>query len=211
MSTASIPLALGLGLALGIRHAVDPDHLAAVLALSQSEKSSGRVVVSALAWGLGHSLTFLCCGFAVVAFGFAPPAGFEDAVTLAVATSLIGVGAIAIRRVVHPTPLADGALPECSSRLRRRAFAVGGVHGLAGSHAVALLALASLREPEVAAAHLVIFCLGTLLGMAGIALLIGRSLEGSAKYGPRLCGVIGILAGASSVMLGLVLVGELII
>ncbi len=53
MSVPSVPLALALGLALGVRHAIDPDHLAAVLALSRSDRRSGRVVLSALAWDSG--------------------------------------------------------------------------------------------------------------------------------------------------------------
>lgn len=208
MSAPSVPFALALGLALGVRHAVDPDHLAAVLALSRSDRRSGRVVASALAWGLGHSLTFLVCAIAVVTFGFSPPSGFEDAVTLAVGLTLVLFGFLAIRRGVR-----DGTGGVCaedrSDRLRRRAFAVGGIHGLAGSHAVALLALATIRDPRVAAAHLVVFCLGTLFGMAAIAFLLSRSIERAAGRGPRIGGLVSALAGGASMVVGILLVGEL--
>jgi nickel/cobalt exporter len=209
MSAPSVPLALALGLAMGVRHAVDPDHLAAVLALSQSGRRSGRVVASALAWGLGHSLTFLFCAIAVVTFGFAPPAGFEDAVTLAVGLTLILLGLLAIRRSVRDR---SGGSPaeDRSESLRRRAFAVGGIHGLAGSHAVALLALATIRDPRVAAAHLFVFCLGTLLGMAAIAFLLSRSIERAAGRGPLIGGLVSALAGGASMAVGLMLLGELI-
>ncbi len=198
-----------LGLALGVRHAVDPDHLAAVLALSRSDRRSGRVVASALAWGLGHSLTFLACAIAVVTFGFAPPAGFEDAVTLAVGSTLVLLGILAIRRSVRDR-IGDVQAEDRSDRLRRRAFAVGGIHGLAGSHAVALLALASIRDPRIAAAHLFVFCLGTLLGMAAIAFLLSRSIERAAGRGPLIGGLVSALAGGASMAVGLMLLGELI-
>ncbi|MFO0690097.1 MAG: HupE/UreJ family protein [Myxococcota bacterium] len=209
MSAASVPLALALGVALGVRHAVDPDHLAAVLALSRSDRRSGRVVASALAWGLGHSLTFLVCALAVVMFGFAPPAGFEDAVTLAVGVTLILLGILAIRRGLRDR-IGGSEEDGRSDRLRRRAFAVGGIHGLAGSHAVALLALATIRDPRIAAAHLLVFCLGTLVGMAAIAYVLSRSLERAAGRGPWIGGLVSALAGGASMAVGLVLVGELI-
>lgn len=209
MSAPSVPFALALGLALGVRHAVDPDHLAAVLALTRSDRRSRRVVASALAWGLGHSLTFLVCAIAVVAFGFAPPAGFEDAVTLAVGLTLILLGVVAIRRSLRERD-GDGAGADRSGRLPRRAFAVGSIHGLAGSHAVALLALATIRDPRVAAAHLVVFCLGTLVGMAAIACLLSRSIERAAGSGPRIGGLVSALAGGASMVVGIMLVGELI-
>lgn len=209
MSAPSVPLALVLGLVLGVRHAVDPDHLAAVLALSRSDRRPGRVVASALAWGLGHSLTFLVCAVAVVSFGVVPPAGFEDAVTLTVGSTLILVGLLAIRRNV--CGLSDGVGSEDGSdRLRRRAFAVGGVHGLAGSHAVALLALATIPDPRIAAAHLFVFCLGTLLGMAAIAFLLSRSIERAAGSRPLVGGLVSVLAGGASMVIGFMLVGELV-
>ncbi len=207
MTAPSVPIALALGLALGVRHAVDPDHLAAVLALSQSERRTGRVLVSALAWALGHSFTFLACGFAVVAFGLSPPAGFDEAVTLVVGCSLVLVGGLAVWRLARPADLCRVS-GDRSGRLRRRAFAIGGIHGLAGSHAVALLALTTLRDPRIAAAHLCLFCLGTVIGMGVIAFLLSRSLAWAAASGPMVVAAIGALAGSASVILGLLLVGE---
>jgi nickel/cobalt exporter len=196
----SLPVALGLGFCLGLRHAVDPDHVAAVAALAGGGRNSSAALVSSMAWGLGHSTTFLGCGLCVVALDLVPPPAFERSVAFVVAGTLVVIGLIAILRALR-----ERAAPrhvEGSRLLRRRSFAVGSVHGLAGSHGIALLALATIRSAEAALAYLVLFCIGTLVGMLGIALLLSRSLAWAESSGHQVTTAIGLLAGFSSIWVG---------
>jgi len=153
-----------------------------------------------MAWGLGHSVTFLGCGLCVVALDFAPPPGFESSVAFGVAGTLVLIGLAAILRALRDR--AGTRHVEDGQFLRRRSFAVGSVHGLAGSHGIALLALATIQGGEAALAYLVLFCIGTLLGMLGIALLLSRSLIWLESGGRHVTTSVGVLAGISSIWVG---------
>lgn len=200
VSAASLPIALGLGFCLGLRHAIDPDHVAAVASLAAGRGRCSAAIVSSMAWGLGHSLTFLGCGLAVVALDLAPPPDFERVVGLAVAGTLLLLGFAAVTRALGERD--ERAIAAVRPLLRRRSFAVGTVHGLAGSHGVALLAIATIRSVEAAVVYLVLFCIGTMLGMMGIALLLSRSLAWAEASGARIASRIGVLAGFTSIGLG---------
>jgi len=175
------PLALlGLGLALGIRHATDPDHVVAVLAISSRTRRWGPAAALGAIWGLGHTLTVFAVGTVIIVFNLAVPARVGLALEFAVALALIVVGTL---NLGHRH--ASGRLEPARGREARRAnaelvgnggaevavpagraFGVGVVHGLAGSAAVALLVLSLIQDPWWASLYLLIFGLGTLLGMA---------------------------------------------
>jgi len=224
MTTANAaPLAIALlGLLLGMRHATDPDHVIAVTTILSRER---RLVVAArigVVWGLGHTLTVLLVGAAIIVFKIAIPARLGLAMEFAVAVVLIllGVGAAAsligkaatrmrgssseqeglvvhahahahagavhLHPHVHAGPhentddamhhdhrIPADRLPAFA--LRRpllRSFAVGLVHGLAGSVAIALLVLSAIPQPLWATLYLAIFCVGTIIGMGLITTAI---------------------------------------
>ena len=218
------PLAIALlGLLLGMRHATDPDHVIAVTTILSRER---RLVVAArigVIWGLGHTMTVLLVGAAIIVFKIAIPVRLGLAMEFAVAVMLIllGVGSAAglLRRaairmlgasardeslIVHAHPhthdgathahphvhldahegAADAAmhhdhripadaLPSFAARRPLlRSFAVGLVHGLAGSAAIALLVLSAIPSPLWATIYLAIFCVGTIIGMGLITTAI---------------------------------------
>ena len=218
------PLAIALlGLLLGMRHATDPDHVIAVTTILSRER---RLVVAArigVIWGLGHTMTVLIVGAAIIVFKIAIPVRLGLAMEFAVAVMLIllGVGSAAglLRRaairmlgasardeslIVHAHPHThDGAmhahphvhldahegagdaamhhdhripadaLPSFAARRPLlRSFAVGLVHGLAGSAAIALLVLSAIPSPLWATIYLAIFCVGTIIGMGLITTAI---------------------------------------
>ncbi len=217
------PLAIALlGLLLGMRHATDPDHVIAVTTILSRER---RLVVAArigVVWGLGHTLTVLLVGAAIIVFKIAIPVRLGLAMEFAVAVVLIllGVGAAAslMRKaatrmraslseqeglVVHAHAHAHGGAvhlhshvhvgsheniddamhhdhrisadrlrPFAARRPLLRSFAVGLVHGLAGSAAIALLVLSAIPQPLWATLYLVIFCVGTVIGMGLITTAI---------------------------------------
>jgi high-affinity nickel-transport protein len=168
------PLAvLGLGFVLGMRHATDVDHVAAVSAMASRGRSLRGAIALGTAWGIGHTLTVLVVGGAMTLFEFAISERLGLSLELAVAAMLVTLGFMnfsAARSHAHPheVPLARPVL-------------VGVVHGLAGSAAVVLLALATIREPLWALAYLVVFGLGTVLGMALLTATIAVPLAAAAK------------------------------
>jgi nickel/cobalt transporter (NicO) family protein len=87
-----------LGFVLGLRHATDADHVVAVGTLLHREPSPMRAARLAAFWGLGHTLTFVSLGLAIVVAGVHLPTRFEGVAALFVATMLIALGAWTIRR-----------------------------------------------------------------------------------------------------------------
>jgi high-affinity nickel-transport protein len=168
------PLAiLGLGLALGVRHAADADHVVAVAALASTSRRPAAAAWLGVVWGMGHSITLLAAGAAIIVLGWVVPPRVGLAMELVVALALMVLGVLNLGAGVDRGVPRVGAGPPPPGR----AFVVGLAHGLAGSAAVALLVLASVRDAGLAMLWLLVFALGTVAGMVlvttGIALPLG--------------------------------------
>jgi high-affinity nickel permease len=190
------PLALlWLGLVLGLRHAADPDHVVAVGAIGARTRRLWPAMQLGIVWGLGHTLTLFIVGTAIIVFDWVVPPRLGLGMEFAVALALIAVG------LSNINPHRHGASPDVRSG--RRAFAVGLVHGLAGSAAVALLVVATTPDPRWACAYILVFGFGTLLGMTlittGLALPIITASR-TWRVGDR---VVRTSSGALSVAMGL--------
>jgi high-affinity nickel-transport protein len=158
-----------LGFTLGLRHAMDPDHVAAVAAMVARHGRIGVAARIGAAWGLGHGLTILAIGGALVALRIAVEPRWTLAAELLVAAILVLLGVANLRRVRAPRP-AHGH-PHGGSAVR--ALGIGVAHGLGGSAAVALLALAAMPTTVTAVAYLAVFGVGTVLGMLLLSLGLG--------------------------------------
>jgi ABC-type nickel/cobalt efflux system permease component RcnA len=107
-----------LGLAMGARHALDPDHLAAVSVLAADAPGARRGALLGALWGLGHAAALLGTGVVLAALAARVPPTLCDAFELGVAAMLILLGARAVRRAVR-----DGAAgPQRVTRTRKRTF-----------------------------------------------------------------------------------------
>ena len=164
-----------LGFLLGVRHATDSDHVVAVTTIISREPSLRRVTQVGALWGLGHGVTVFVVGSAIVLGGLAVPPRLALGLELMVGAMLVLLGGLNLAAVW------PGLAPEMATRaphaheasghwLLLRPLGVGLVHGLAGSSAIALLVLSTIREPAWAAAYLLLFGIGTLLGMVVISL-----------------------------------------
>ncbi len=164
MDSPSIPTAtvLGLGLLLGLRHAMDPDHVVAVTAIAARTRRAGPAAWLGIVWGAGHTLTLWAVGAVLILFNLVVPPRVGLALEFAVAMALVVVGLLNLR---SHAPLHSELEDAPAGPLARRAFLVGLIHGLAGSAAVALLVLATVRDTGLACGYLGVFALGTLLGM----------------------------------------------
>lgn len=199
LDDALTPILLG-GL-LGLRHATDADHVVAVTAIVAREGRLARAARVGALWGVGHTLTLLLVGGAIVAFRIVIPPRIGLGLEFGVALMLILLGYQNLRA-------RDDAAAE---RPTVRPFLVGTVHGLAGSAAVALLVLATIRETMPALAYLVVFGLGTVAGMVAVTVLLAAPAMYVGARVDRLQVGIRLAAGALSIAFGVLLARELIV
>jgi sulfite exporter TauE/SafE len=189
-----------LGVLLGLRHATDADHVVAVTTIVAREKSLARAAWVGVVWGLGHTLTLLLLGGAIIAFRIVIPPRIGLGLEFAVALMLIGLGFSNIRQ------RREEATPKLT-----RPLLIGIVHGLAGSAAVALLVLSTIRTPFAAATYLLMFGFGTVIGMMIVtALLAVPALFVGERVVKMRVGV-RYAAGALSIAFGLLLAHQLVI
>src|SRR5258705_8242656 len=142
----SAPLLLGL--ALGMRHAFDPDHIVAMSTIVSRERSIARAALLGGAWGAGHCLSLFAVGLAVILFRVPMPESWSLVFERLVGVMLVVLGVASLlwrhasSSAEHRDP-ANRAAPETRGHASRRPFAVGLVHGLAGSGALAIAVLAT--------------------------------------------------------------------
>ncbi|AHG88793.1 high-affinity nickel-transporter [Gemmatirosa kalamazoonensis] len=179
-------------LLLGMRHATDPDHVVAVTTIVSRERSVRRACGIGVLWGLGHTVTLLGVGGAIILFRLALTPRLGLSLELAVAAMLVLLGAMNLLDV-RPTP---GRLTEL------RPLLVGVVHGLAGSAGATLLVLPLIDDPRWAVVYLLVFGAGTVVGMALVTLLVAAPAVLAA---PRIHGLqrgLRMASGAVSVAFG---------
>jgi hypothetical protein len=209
-----------LGSLLGMRHALEPDHLAAVSTLVARERSGYGAALLGVWWGLGHTLALLAAGTALVLLRAEMPAQAADLFELAVAAMLVGLGLKAIREaarlgaggptrvhrhgpLVHRHPGVPAHVHIGAWTLARRPLLIGAVHGLAGSGALTALVLATLPTTVARLTYVLLFGLGSTLGMAALSGLIGWPIARLGSH-ERVAFGVSMLAGALSVGIGLV-------
>jgi hypothetical protein len=180
---------------LGMRHAAEPDHVVAVSTIVSRERSAWRASAVGALWGLGHTLTLVAAGVAIVGFELTVTARVGLSLELGVAAMLIVLGAL---NLTH----ARGAPPRVS---HARPFVVGAVHGLAGSAAALLLVLPLITDPRWAVLYLAALGAGTVLGMSLITLAIAGPAALAMRRMTALHGWIPRASGALSVAFGLYL------
>jgi len=188
---APLLVALGLAFVLGLRHASDPDHLVAVTSLVAADDGDTRAAARLGAWwGLGHAGVLLLIGIPLIAFKTELPgwleSGAEKAVGVVIILLALRVGAKWVRGDyraashthrgsdagnAHASPVrhlrkGGGGHPHRHVRTPQQAFAIGTLHGLAGTGAVALLLIAALPTRLEAIAALAVFAPMSIVSMA---------------------------------------------
>lgn len=194
--TLALLSTLFLGALLGMRHATDADHVVAVTAIVTRRGGPGDAMRIGVLWGVGHTVTILAVGGAIILLDLIIPPRLGLAMEFAVALMLIGLGAWNLLSARSGPP---------SSLAPVRPVVVGVVHGLAGSAAVALLVLATIPDPRWALGYLLLFGAGTVAGMIGVTMLVAVPLaQGTTRF-PRWRRTLQLAAGTLSLTFGLFL------
>jgi high-affinity nickel permease len=194
-----------IAIALGLRHASDPDHLAAVTVLATGRGERRRLLAARLgwSWGLGHATALLAFGLPIVlAKAYLPDAvqrSAETAVGVVIGTLAVwllvrwrrGVFHVHLHehgdrgRHVHAHTSGGHAHAGVHARTPRRAFAIGLLHGMGGSAGVGVLLLATIHSRVLAAVALALFAFFTAVSMTVLSTGVGAALE-SARVGRSL-------------------------
>lgn len=228
-----------LGLVLGLKHAVEADHLAAVTTIVSERKSVLSASLVGGLWGVGHTVSLLAAGVLVILLRVEIGRRAELALELCVALMLVALGANAIRKLVrggrvhlhahrhgerwhaHPhVHVHEGdadrthhAAPAGEThhglRLGGRPLLVGMLHGLAGSAALMLLVLSTIHSPLAGLAYVAVFGLGSIGGMMLMSALVGLPVHFTAGRFTRANLAIRCLAGLFSLGFGLFMVYEI--
>ena len=218
MPVLEVVTSSGLGSLLGMRHALEPDHLAAVSTLVTHERNSYKAALLGICWGIGHTLSLLVVGAALVLLRMEMPAFAADLFELFVALMLVALGVRAVYLAarqgvagpvhahqhgdhVHVHRGATAHIHVGRWTLARRPLLVGAVHGLAGSGALTALVLTTLPTTASRIAYMVLFGVGSTIGMAALSGLLGWPL---ARAGARrdVARGISLAVGVASITLG---------
>lgn len=223
-----------LGLLFGMQHATEADHLAAVATLVTRERHLGAAVRQGVFWGLGHTLTLFAFGGAVLVIGIALSDRWVHGVEGAVGVMLALLGADVLRRMwrekVHchtRTHSTDPSAPHFHAHSHRgettphdstthqhehrrvplRALLVGMVHGMAGSAALVLLTLEQIRSPWTGLVYVLLFGLGSLVGMAALSAVVSLPMRLSAERLTRWHQAMNVVVALFSAGLGFHVIG----
>jgi hypothetical protein len=186
-----------LGFVLGLRHALEADHVAAVASLATRGSALKDTVRVAAAWGLGHAVVLILAGSLLVAVGTALPHALTRPLEAIAGGTLIVLGIAALRRA--PRAADEEAL---GPSLVPQALLVGGVHGLEGSAALIVVALPTLSSTARALAYLAVFGAGSIVGMVLSSLAISLPLRYSGRRLARGGRWLRWAVGASTIFLG---------
>lgn len=213
---------LGLGFFLGLRHALDADHIAAVGAMVSERPGWRTALRTGLLWGLGHSAALLLAGALVLGLHLVIPDALARALEAAVALMVLLLGGAALARAlrarsdVHAHYHAHGRLvhrhlhfhdagaehdPHRIARVGVKPLFVGTLHGLAGSAALTLLVLASIPSASLGFAYLAIFGAGSIGGMALLSVAISLPFTATLPR-PGWNRALRVAAGAAGVLFG---------
>ena len=206
---ASLTAALSVGFLLGLRHATDADHVAAMSTLVTQQRSVTRSCLLGAFWGAGHTVALLVAGVTTLALGLTVAPHVERGLELAVACVLIVLGGRALERSLQPTRphVHQVGTPghERATRLHGggRPFLVGLLHGLAGSAALTLLVLSSIARPLDGLLYITVFGIGSTAGMLALTTLIALPLSCTGVRWSAAARAFEAAAGLGSLGLGL--------
>ncbi|MBV9561197.1 MAG: urease accessory protein [Bradyrhizobium sp.] len=196
---------LGLGFLLGMQHALEADHIAAVSAIAARRSEVGDIVRHGLTWGLGHTLTLFVFAGVAILLGHAIPETMARPLETAVGVMLVGLGAHVLWRLwhdrvhlhvhqhgdrvhLHAHSHAGETVPHRSSvhahahGFRWRTLLVGLMHGMAGSAALLMLAVAQAATPFAGLAYVALFGIGSMIGMGALSTVIAVPIVVSARW-----------------------------
>jgi ABC-type nickel/cobalt efflux system permease component RcnA len=210
---------------LGLGHSLDPDHVVAVSTLVCNNKSLRKSIASATVWGIGHSAVLLVIGLLVLTLSVVIPQSILKVFDCAAGVLLIILGVMVVRPLIaekisphqgtpyghnhmHPhshTHKRDNKHEHSHSHLHKSAF-TGALQGLGGSAALMLVTLSTVNSVMIGTVFIFLFGVGVILGMVGVACLVGSIIAYTASNLEKVHKLIKVLTGSASIVFGIVII-----
>jgi ABC-type nickel/cobalt efflux system permease component RcnA len=222
---SAVSILLG-GLSIGIKHAFDADHLAAVSTIVSQRKNLLSSLLIGGVWGIGHTASLLFAGICVILLNIRIE-GYGKTLEFFVALMLIGLGANVLYKLarggrlhyhvhshgpythIHPHIHENKPEPDPNShhglRLSIRPLIIGMVHGLAGSAALMLYVLSQIQSTALAFGYIIVFGVGSIGGMMMMSMALSLPARFTAKHFKRTHLAVQAAAGLFSIGIGLLL------
>jgi hypothetical protein len=197
---------LGLGFLLGMQHALEADHIAAVSSIAARRTHVSDIVKHGLTWGLGHTLTLFVFAGAAILLGRAIPEHVARPMETAVGIMLVGLGVHVLWRLwrdrvhfhrhghgdgmvhFHAHSHAGETVPHARAPhahahgFRWRTLLVGLMHGMAGSAALLVLTVSQASSSAMGLGYVALFGIGSMIGMGALSTIIAVPLAVSARW-----------------------------
>ncbi len=221
MAFDAIAALLLASLPLGFAHALDPDHIMTMSVLSARDAKRRDGVSYAVRWALGHGGMLLLIASMTLLFHWALPPNLPDLAERVIGVILIAAGLAMIWALLRQhrlagchehsrapaahtqTPTQTHASAHAGPTIRRAPFAIGMVHGIAGSAAMLALIPMTFYRPTLGLVYVVVFSLGVLVGMMSFGLALGRVQHWLARTLPHLQQAMRGLLGMGAIGMGL--------
>ena len=228
----TFPAVIAISLALGVRHAFEPDHLAAVSTLATRQGRAVQAALLGLAWGLGHTASVGVVALLMIAGGLTLPARLWPAADAVVGLLLVVLGASVLWRYargrwhMHRHAHAGEGAPHLHLHSHahggahahtharwdgRRSLGFGLLHGLAGSGALVVLLVATVPTAGLKLAYVAAFGVGTMLGMLAVSLTLVAVVRFASRGGTRWATVLHLGSAVASVAVGVLLVHHTVV
>lgn len=218
------------GFLLGLKHATESDHLAAVSTIVTERRNLWSSAIIGGIWGLGHTISLFIAGVLVLLLGFQISEQTERFLEFCVGIMLVLLGLNVLRKVAasgtpyfhnhqhaarslphpHVRELAQIDQPNARHSLffSPRALFIGMIHGMAGSTALMLLIIPTIDSKLIGLLYIIIFGVGSIGGMMLMSLLVGLPFSLTALRFNRFNFVLQAIAGIISCTLGLLIIYE---
>ncbi len=218
---------LGLGFLLGLQHALEADHIAAVSSIAARRSDISDIVRHGLTWGLGHTITLFVFAGAAIVLGRTIPEDLAQPLETAVGVMLVGLGTHVLWRlwrdrvhfhrhshgdgVVHlhahshagETTAHDRTPHHHAHGFRWRTLLVGLMHGMAGSAALLLLTVSQASSAFAGLGYIALFGIGSMIGMGALSAVIAVPLAVSARWLTWANRGLQIAVGAVTIAIGI--------
>ncbi len=227
MTTSTLTI-LFFGFILGLKHAVEADHIAAVSTIVTDRRSLWGSAIVGGVWGLGHTIALLAVGIFVLLLDFRVSERVATVLEMGVGVMLVFLGLGVLMKIVRGGTLhlhqhEHGGRPHVHPHLHEhshgdedaelqthhglslspRPLIIGLVHGLAGSAGLMLLMLPTIDSRSLGLLYIVVFGIGSIGGMMLMSFAIGIPLHFTAKRFDRVNVLMRCFAGVLSFVLGL--------
>jgi sulfite exporter TauE/SafE len=222
---------LGFGFLIGLKHATEADHLAAVGTIVSERKSLWSSALIGGVWGLGHTISLFLAGIFVLLLNFEISENTERILEFCVGVMLTFLGLNVIRKLIkggklhfhaHEHGEREHAHPHIHEheakndephthhglKFSPRALIIGMIHGLAGSAGMMLLYLPTIETQALKLIYIIVFGIGSIGGMMLMSFFVGLPFHFTAARFNRFNHILQSVAGLVSIALGLIIIYE---